>query len=69
MKPQRQNELQCTFDDAERNHLLDGMRMSTDDKIRSFESMLDFAWRSGAIRQLRDSLPETAKVDRSLHSD
>lgn len=48
----------CTFEDAERNHLGDGIRMSTRDKIQSFEDMLDFAWHTGAIKQLRDSLSE-----------
>ena len=57
MKPEHQDELKCTFEDAECNHLRDGIRMTTDDKIRSFEDMLDFAWRSGVIKQLRLSVP------------
>ena len=58
MKPEQQNDLKCTFEDAERNHLRDGIRMSTRDKIQSFEDMLDFAWKSGAIKQLRESAAE-----------
>lgn len=58
MKPEQQDELKCTFEDAERNHLLDGIEMSTRDKIQSFEDMLDFAWKSGAITQLRESAAE-----------
>ncbi|MGH8370014.1 MAG: hypothetical protein ACRESC_03440 [Gammaproteobacteria bacterium] len=57
MKSEQQNDLKCTFEDAERNHLLDGMRMNTHDKIQSFEDMLDFAWQSGVIKQLRESVP------------
>ena len=62
MKHDEQNDLKCTFEDAERNHLLDGIRMSTRDKIQSFEDMLDFAWRSSAIQQLRTSEPENEKA-------
>lgn len=43
--------LQCTFEDAERNHLRDGMRMSVRAKIEFFEEMLDLAWRSGAAQR------------------
>lgn len=62
MESERQYDLKCTFEDAERNHLLDGIRMATDDKIHMFESMLDFAWRSGAIKQLPTSKPENEKA-------
>jgi len=58
MKTEQQNELKCTFEDAERNHLLDGIRMSTRDKIQAFEDMLGFAWKSGAIKTLRASAAE-----------
>lgn len=61
MKSERKNDLKCTFKDAEHNHLLDGIRMTTDDKIRSFEDMLDFAWRSGVIKHLRISMPVDSK--------
>lgn len=61
MEPERQYDLKCTFEDAERNHLLDGIRMTTEDKIHMFESMLDFAWRAGAIKQLRESVPAVGK--------
>lgn len=64
MEAERQYDLKCTFEDAERNHLLDGIRMTTDDKIHMFESMLDFAWRAGAIKQLRESAPAGNKVER-----
>lgn len=56
MKPEQQDNLKCTFEDAERNHLLDGIQMSTREKIQSFEDMLDFAWRSGSITRLRESV-------------
>ncbi|MGH8398356.1 MAG: hypothetical protein ACRETA_08945 [Gammaproteobacteria bacterium] len=57
MESETKNDLRCTFKDAEHNHLLDGIRMTTNEKIRSFEDMLDFAWSSGMIKQLRVSVP------------
>jgi hypothetical protein len=30
-------DLSCTFDDAERNHLLDGLRMSVEQRVAWFE--------------------------------
>lgn len=52
--------LQCTFADAELNHLRDGIRMSVRAKIEFFEEMLDLAWRSGAAqRAARRDEPET----------
>lgn len=42
-------ELRCSFQGAERNHLRDGMAMSTRDKIAFFEEMLHLASRSGAL--------------------
>ena len=43
--------LQCTFEDAERNHLREGIRMSVRAKIEFFEEMLELAWRSGAAQR------------------
>lgn len=45
--------LTCSFEDAARNHLRDGIRMSTNAKMAFFEEMLDFAWRTGAIKTQR----------------
>lgn len=58
-RDRQSDRLRCTFENAERNYLLDGMRMSTRDKIQSFEDMLDFAWRTGAIKHLRNSTQVT----------
>ena len=46
--------LQCTFDDARRNHLRDGMALSTAAKVAFFEEMVELAFRFGA----RDRLAE-----------
>jgi hypothetical protein len=46
--------LSCSFSDAERNHLLDGIRMSTRAKIAFFEEMVSLAVAVGA----RDRLAE-----------
>lgn len=43
------NPLQCTFEDARRQHLLDGVAMSTADKIAWFEEMVTLAVRFGAV--------------------
>lgn len=50
MNDEHQKELRCTFEDAERNNLLAGIRMSTRAKVELFEEMLDFAWRTGALK-------------------
>lgn len=42
--------LSCTFEQAERNHLLVGMRMSTAAKIAWFEEMVAFAHAADAKR-------------------
>ena len=49
MAEDARDDLRCTFDDASRNHLRDGIRMSTHDKIAFFEEMLLLASRSGAL--------------------
>ncbi len=46
--------LQCTFEDAERNHLLDGIAMSTEAKVAFFEEMLVIAQASGALQRELD---------------
>lgn len=60
MSHEHQEETRCTFEDAERNNLLAGIRMSTRAKIELFEEMLDFAWRTGAIRKTNaTALPQS----------
>lgn len=58
--------LQCTFDDARRQHLLDGMAMSTTDKIAWFEEMVELIVAVGSVDRLAgkhgratDASPET----------
>ena len=46
--------LQCTFEDARRQHLRDGIAMSTAAKIAWFEEMVTLAVRFGAVDRLRD---------------
>ena len=46
--------LQCTFEDARRNHLRDGIALSTAAKVAFFEEMVVLATRFGA----RDRLGE-----------
>lgn len=59
----KQDILACSFTDAARNHLLDGIRMSTRAKMEFFEEMLDFAWQVGAIKpvEVRNGHPEVNK--------
>jgi hypothetical protein len=58
--------LQYTFDDARRQHLLDGIAMSTADKIAWFEEMVELIVAVGAVDRLAgkhgratDASPET----------
>ena len=44
--------LQCTFEDARRNHLRDGMALSTAAKVAFFEEMVELAFRFGAHDRL-----------------
>ena len=46
--------LQCTFEDVRRNHLRDGIALSTASKVAFFEEMVALAVRFGA----RDRLAE-----------
>ena len=46
--------LQCTFDDARRQHLRDGIAMSTAAKVEWFEEMVALAVRFGARDRLRE---------------
>lgn len=51
--------LQCTYEDARRNHLRDGMALSTAAKVAFFEEMVELAMRFGA----RDRLVEVETRD------
>lgn len=44
--------LQCTFEDARRQQLLEGMAMSTEAKVAWFEEMVALAVKFGAIDRL-----------------
>jgi ribosomal protein L1 len=46
--------LQCTFDDARRQHLRDGVAMSTAAKVAWFEEMVALAVKFGAVDRLRE---------------
>lgn len=46
--------LQCTFEDARRQHLRDGIAMRTAAKIAWFEEMVTLAVRFDAVDRLRD---------------
>lgn len=52
--------LQCTFDDARRVHLRQGIILSTRAKVDFFEEMVAFAVRFGA----RDRLADRRVVER-----
>jgi hypothetical protein len=56
------DELKCTFQDAERNHLREGIRMSTRAKIAYFEEMVSLAIAVGA----RDRLDSSGAADASV---
>ncbi len=49
--------LQCTFEDARRVNLLQGMALSTRAKIAFFEEMVTFATRFGARDRLAGRRP------------
>lgn len=57
----QQDALRCTFEDAEHNNLLTGIRMSTHGKIELFEEMLDFAWKTGAIKKSEEAAASQSK--------
>lgn len=42
--------LSCTAEQAEREELLRGIRMSTREKFEFFEEVLDLGWRMGVIK-------------------
>lgn len=53
--------LQCTYEDARRTHLRQGIALSTRAKVDFFEEMVAFAFRFGARdRRVR---PQDASVD------
>lgn len=45
--------LSCSAEEAEREELLRGIRMSTREKMEYFEEMIDLVARTGAIKFLR----------------
>lgn len=55
--------LQCTFEDARRNHLRDGIALSTAAKVAFFEEMVALAVRFGARDRLGEK-PSKAKVQK-----
>ena len=65
MKPQ--DPLQCTYEDARRNHLRQGIALSTRAKVDFFEEMLTFAAKFGARdrlagRRMRDASTEAQSI-------
>ena len=63
--------LECTHEDAERNHLRDGLRMSADQRFAFFEDMLAIAAASGALerelsRRARAGLERWVASEREL---
>lgn len=48
--------LQCTYADAARNHLRDGIGMSTAAKVAFFEEMVSLAVRFGARNRTSDRI-------------
>ncbi len=46
--------LRCTFEDARRQHLRDGIAMTTAAKVAWFEEMVSLAVHFGALDRLRD---------------
>ncbi len=46
--------LRCTYDDARRNTLLQGIALDTRAKVAFFEEMVSFALKFGAIDRLRE---------------
>lgn len=49
-----QDPLQCTYEDARRVHLRQGIALSTRAKVDFFEEMVSFAFRFGARDRLAD---------------
>jgi len=56
--------LQCTFEDARRNHLRQGIALSTDDKVAFFEEMVAFAASFGARDRLAGRRASQASTPR-----
>lgn len=56
--------LQCSYDDARRNHLRDGIALSTRAKVEYFEEMVALIAHFGARDRLavRDSPPPAAQT-------
>ena len=51
-EPHKPDPLQCTYEDARRNQLLEGIALTTADKIAWFEEMADFILHFGARHRL-----------------
>jgi hypothetical protein len=49
--------LSCSFTDAERNHLLEGIRMSTRAKVDFFEETVSLVVATGARDRLAEPSP------------
>ena len=58
--------LQCTYEDARRNQLLQGIALSTADKIAFFEEMVDFILNFGARDRLAVREPESPDADAAV---
>ncbi len=46
--------LRCTYEDARRNTLLQGIALDTRAKVAFFEEMVSFAFKFGAVDRLRE---------------
>ena len=55
--------LQCTFEDARRNHLRDGIALSTAAKVAFFEEMVMLAARFGARDRHAERRAKTAALE------
>lgn len=64
--------LQCTFEDARRTHLRQGIALSTNDKVAFFEEMVTFAASFGARDRLagrRASEASTPRITTDVATD
>ncbi len=60
--------LQCTYEDARRNHLRDGIALSTAAKVAFFEEMVSLAFHFGARDRLAGSTPAEKECSALLPS-
>lgn len=61
-----QDPLQCTYEDARRTHLRQGMALSTQAKVDFFEEMVALAARFGARDRLAGRRPSFGRVPESV---